>query len=72
MKCPHCEKELDLLELADLNCEVYGGYPTSVTACCGNIVQCQRKIIISFHIPYNHEELKEDLWGNKKQATKKQ
>lgn len=66
MKCPHCNKELDLVAPADLNCEAYGGVPRSVTRCCGNIVQFKRTIIVTPYIPYNHDELIVDDWNNKK------
>ena len=68
MKCPHCNQELVCKSPAYLNCEVYGKRPTSVTECCGNIVEITRKIIVSAAIPFNHDKLEKDHWGNKKES----
>ena len=65
MKCPHCNKELDFIAPVERNCEAYGGNPKGVTTCCGNIVQLQRNISFTPYIPYKHDDLKKDDWGNK-------
>lgn len=70
MKCPHCNKDMKLIAPADMNAEIYGGYPKSVTECCGNIVQFNRIITIQASIPYNHDKLTVDDWGNFKFTIK--
>lgn len=66
MKCPHCKKEIQFIAPVELNCEIYRKQPKGMTKCCGNIVQIRRKISFEPFIPYNHDELGEDNWGNKK------
>lgn len=68
MICPHCKKELIFSAPVELNCEVYGGHPKGVTECCGNIVMLTRVVRYIPSIPYNHDELKEDDWGNKRKV----
>lgn len=66
MKCPHCNEELEFIAPVFQNCEIYGGNPKGVTTCCGNIVMIHRYIMFRTEIPYNHDELKKDDWGNSK------
>lgn len=64
MKCPHCQENLDFLAPVESNCEAYGGNPKGVTTCCGNIVQIRKVVTFIPSIPWNHDELKKDDWGN--------
>lgn len=67
MKCPHCEKELEFLSNTPwFNVETYREPKNAVTKCCGNIVRLSVMSVFSAKIPYNHDVITEDAWGNKK------
>lgn len=64
MKCPHCEKSIDIDDIVYINVETYRPHSAiSVTNCCNKPVVVYRRL--SFEIvPYLGNK-KEDDWGNK-------
>jgi len=69
MECPHCKETLRVEPYVYRNLETYHIGSSSVkatTKCCGNIVRMSAIATFSVTIPYNHDKLTEDDWGNKK------
>lgn len=61
MKCPHCQKELVLGEIPELNMSRYGNRVTVATECCGKGVVATPVQSYSVSI-YNGDDLEDD-WG---------
>jgi hypothetical protein len=71
MECPHCKETLKVEPYVYRNLETYhigGGLVKATTDCCGNIVSMSVQTVFKAYIPYNHNELTEDDWGNKKKC----
>lgn len=60
-ECPHCGKEVEIPARALTNVETYGNVLSSITECCGKIVQIGR--VVSFRITPSDKT--EDDWGYK-------
>ena len=62
MKCENCGKDIEFYAPVFQNVEIYGGYQTATSKCCGMAYRVGR--IISYDIqPYRGDD-SEDSWGN--------
>ena len=64
MKCPHCNKELDILARCYINVETYSPHKAIVTTeCCGKLINLER--VLNFKITKYNGNNTEDDWGVK-------
>ena len=67
MKCPHCEKDLELPENTLSHIKKFASYATSITLCCGKIVSFTERRVHDAHKA--RTGLKEDSWGRVPKPT---
>ena len=60
--CPHCGKQLQLIEPAEAHMYRYGKEVWAKTECCGKVVRCVP--YINFHVYSSSETV--DSWGNQR------
>ncbi len=61
MKCPYCNKEAKISDVAKINMETYGRPVNARSECCGKILSVHPKVIFSCEKTIQR---KEDDWGH--------
>ena len=61
MKCPHCNKEVRISAIAELNMESYHETLLVKTICCGNLVNTYPAF--SFYVSKYKGDKREDSFG---------